>query len=391
MAECLEFTEKKELLSIAALHFNIIKSKPLGLLRCALPVLLSAVMLFSTVSLSGCSDWDWDDEEDSAAKQDTERGYFGSQLETSLEQEIYDEYVTRYVVNESDVGTFTMNESEPCTFEVELPDEYDDDELDAIIEQNEDYQQGEYNIERSVVTAFQAFEADYPQIFWLYWYDYNYYSKGEVLDGVYQGSLTDIEITTEAPYKTAYSERDKVAQNIEKAISSIIDSMEDDSRYSQVKAIHDYICDNAEYDNKAAKHSGNAKYHYAHVAAPLFNGKGVFVCEGYAKAFKILCDIMEIPCLLVEGTTDSSEKDSSSDHMWNYVQMEDDEWYGVDVTWDDEDDGIGYDYFLVGKRSKGFDNIRFSKDHIPSTAQVELTNGKTFGFSYPELSENGYE
>ena len=215
MAECLEFTEKKELLSIAALHFNIIKSKPLGLLRCALPVLLSAVMLFSTVSLSGCSDWDWDDEEDNSASQDAERCYFGNQLETLLSQEIYDEFVTRYVIDESDVGTFTINESEPCTFEVELPDKYDDDEFDAIVEQNADYQQGQYNIERSVTTAFQAFEADYPEIFWLYWYDYGYSNNGEVLDGVYHGSLTDIEITTEAPYKTAYSERDKVSENID--------------------------------------------------------------------------------------------------------------------------------------------------------------------------------
>ena len=391
----MEFHGKKGLLFIAALHSDTTETKLRGLLRRGLPVLLSAAMLFSTVSLSGCSDWDWDDEEDNSAsqdaEQDAERCYFGNQLETLLSQEIYDEFVTRYVIDESDVGTFTINESEPCTFEVELPDKYDDDEFDAIVEQNADYQQGQYNIERSVTTAFQAFEADYPEIFWLYWYDYGYSNNGEVLDGVYHGSLTDIEITTEAPYKTAYSERDKVSENIEEALACIIDSMEDESRYSQVKAIHDYICDNAEYDNKAANNSGKAKYRYAHVAAPLFNGKGIFVCEGYAKAFKILCDIMEIPCLLVEGTTDSSDKDSSSDHMWNYVQMEDGKWYGVDVTWDDESDGIGYDYFLVGKRSKGFDNIRFSKDHIPSTAQVELSNGNTFGFSYPELSENGYE
>ena len=75
------------------------------------------------------------------------------------------------------------------------------------------------------------------------------------------------------------------------------------------------------------------------------------VCEGYAKAFKIICDKINIPCVVVFGNYDETE---DAAHMWNYVQMEDGIWYAIDVTWDDVDgeDGreIKYQYFIKGSK-----------------------------------------
>ena len=66
------------------------------------------------------------------------------------------------------------------------------------------------------------------------------------------------------------------------------------------------------------------------------------VCDGYAKAFKMVCDLLEIPCVLVVSST----------HMWNNVLMDDGDWYNVDVTWDDSNDQqISYQYFLVGSQT----------------------------------------
>lgn len=54
------------------------------------------------------------------------------------------------------------------------------------------------------------------------------------------------------------------------------------------------------------------------------------VCEGYARAFKVLCDSANIPCVLVDGSTNNP----SENHMWNYVMI-DGKWYAVDATWND--------------------------------------------------------
>ena len=63
-------------------------------------------------------------------------------------------------------------------------------------------------------------------------------------------------------------------------------------------------------------------------------GQQAPVCEGYARAFKVLCDEMNVPCILMSGNV-IDENGNRGGHMWNYVKMENDKWYVVDVTWDD--------------------------------------------------------
>ncbi len=59
------------------------------------------------------------------------------------------------------------------------------------------------------------------------------------------------------------------------------------------------------------------------------------VCEGYSKAFKILCDQKDIPCVLMPGEAKGSSTSKGEDHMWTEVGMSDGNWYAVDVTWND--------------------------------------------------------
>ncbi len=87
------------------------------------------------------------------------------------------------------------------------------------------------------------------------------------------------------------------------------------------------------------------------------------VCEGYARAFKLVCDQLGIPCILASG----------GDHMWDCVQMEDGKWYAVDVTYDDPvytyngqvqnkltSGGESHRYFLVG--SQDFQDHSWDRD-----------------------------
>lgn len=113
-----------------------------------------------------------------------------------------------------------------------------------------------------------------------------------------------------------------------------------DSDYAKVKYFHDTIVLGCTYTSDAP---------YAHTAyGALVDGNAV--CEGYAKAFQLLCELSGITAVPVSGSAVDSDGLVQS-HMWNKVLL-DGEWYNVDCTWDDPTgslykDNKRYDYFLV--------------------------------------------
>ncbi|MEL7647477.1 MAG: S-layer homology domain-containing protein [Sedimentibacter sp.] len=98
-------------------------------------------------------------------------------------------------------------------------------------------------------------------------------------------------------------------------------------------AINNYLCDNVEYDNDAAQQL--LKYGYVEEEhRDSFNAygaliKGIAVCEGYAEAFKLLCDQAQITSIVVTGKLDDIG------HAWNRVYISG-KWYDVDVTNNDK-------------------------------------------------------
>ena len=83
------------------------------------------------------------------------------------------------------------------------------------------------------------------------------------------------------------------------------------------------------------------------------------VCEGYAEAFKYLCDEAGLYCINVQR---------EGEHMWNYVQL-DGQWYSVDTTGGQVNTKI---FLLEGKESLEIE------DHIPENSS---------NFSVPTLAE----
>jgi len=61
------------------------------------------------------------------------------------------------------------------------------------------------------------------------------------------------------------------------------------------------------------------------------------VCLGFATAFQLFMDILDIECITVVGAAFESRED----HAWNMVKI-DGEWYCVDATWDVGAYGFGY-------------------------------------------------
>ena len=86
------------------------------------------------------------------------------------------------------------------------------------------------------------------------------------------------------------------------------------------------LCERAEYDFAAARSDSDHYPNSYHAYGALMEGKSV--CQGYAYAFKLLCDKAQIPCWIVTGTY------GDEPHAWNYVWVNNN-YYLVDVTWDD--------------------------------------------------------
>ena len=144
--------------------------------------------------------------------------------------------------------------------------------------------------------------------------------------------------------------------------------IEGDDYYTKLKSIHDFIACNATYNLEAP---------FTDTAYGMFVEPYQFICEGYSETFKLLCNREGIPCISVIGNVNP---DTNMAHMWNYVIMEDGNWYAVDTTWDDldkEETPVKYQYFLKGSTS-------FLPSHTPDDTYV------TPGFVYPELSESDY-
>lgn len=212
---------------------------------------------------------------------------------------------------------------------------------------------------------------DYPEIFWLDTSNMGIsigsdtkcsYSSSS---GVYKWKVYTLTISPK--YYDAYGSLEGVNEykdRLGEAVSEF--ATEGATRYDTLKALHDKIAVFTYYDTEAT-------FSDSPIGALVEPG---VVCEGYSEAFKLCCDSLGIPCVLVFGNYNAAIKTA---HMWNYVQMEDGKWYAVDVTWDDLDNEnvVKYAYFLKGSES-------FNTNHTPSS-DFNITQ-----LTYPELSETDY-
>ncbi len=295
-------------------------------------------------------------------------GRFGNQLDKTA-REFYNAMVEQYV----DTGyadSFEMTFYEPLSF-----DPQKETGEGSLSQMKNDLQ---YALQNSV----DAFRYDYPQAFWLYSagvsYQYTMYGIGE---NYTSGEIASATITPQTYQRSDSGEEASgyIAQ-FEAAVSQSVQEIteacgQEADRYTIVRTIHDYLCDRLTYRD--------ADEQIVHTVLPVFAGDGGVVCEGYARAFKILCDRFDIPCICISGTGVTQE--GSGSHMWNAVCMEDGAWYLTDVTWDDQQDRIRHQYFLTGTNTEGY-YLPVSEDHIENTKFAE--NG--MDFIYPALSLQTY-
>lgn len=178
---------------------------------------------------------------------------------------------------------------------------------------------------------------DCPEIFYTVQFRYRYYPDSEYVEMIPEylfnkNKILDHRKAMEARVK-------KLARQAEKL-----------SEKEKEQFVHDFICENVRYDK--------LKKAYSHeIIGPL--GQGVGVCEGIAKAVKILCDALGIWCMIAVSEA-NPEKNIKYRHAWNIVCIGG-KYYHLDVTFDNSlssEHGIRYDYFNLS-------DAQIFRDHEP--------------------------
>lgn len=200
---------------------------------------------------------------------------------------------------------------------------------------------------------------EHPKIFYSVSFKYRFYPDSEY-----------VELIPEYLFHKNKIEEHKKA--MESRISKLARQAQQLTEKEKELYIHDFICQNVRYDK--------LKKAYSHeIIGPL--GQGVGVCEGIAKAVKVLCDALGIWCIIAISEA-NPEKNIKYRHAWNVVRI-DGVYYHLDVTFDTSLSKHGYlryDYVNLSDR-------QVFRDHEPVIGQVPVcTDGDHTYYREKKLS-----
>ncbi|WP_044913691.1 transglutaminase domain-containing protein [Butyrivibrio sp. WCE2006] len=194
------------------------------------------------------------------------------------------------------------------------------------------------------------------------------------------GIKAEAKYVTSIPLYPCSAAQEADLTNRTLAVANSIASSATGEANEKVKYFHDKICEITTYSN-----TGN--YDEAYPTGVFLYGKAK--CIGYSSAFKLLCDISDIPCMEVFGNI------RSEGHAWNIVQLQDGQWYEVDVTNDDDRNGqvCTYDYFLVTTEqiSKLGNTRGNSRLDTQLNTGVPIAYGTKYAYEDPNVKEEDYQ
>lgn len=225
-----------------------------------------------------------------------------------------------------------------------------------------------------VFDAFFAFDYDHPEYFWLTKQSgaVGFDVRGGYLSAVY---LEKTELGWWCSPYTSYEQISADEKLFNETVEKLANEMQGMGRYTAVKYIHDYITWNNEYNEYIA---GGAAFDtvpeiaWTAASALIEHDDTLYdpVCEGYARAVKVLCDRINIPCAMVSGEV------GGEGHIWDLIKMPNGLWFCVDATFDDEPVPV-YTWFMRGSNFMG-------QTHIPGHGHV------AFAPIYPLAYEKDY-
>ena len=184
-------------------------------------------------------------------------------------------------------------------------------------------------------------------------------------------------------YPSRYNNPEQLAFQITKDFTKDVD---------KVRALYTWLTHNIHYDLQSY-YNGQTSVGFSYSSKEDFDQKlrainnhivkktlisKKAVCEGYAQTFKMVSELMSIPCKLIGGFSKGDVSDignipKQENHAWNAVKINN-KWYLVDATW-----GAGYAngsrwiqhfndfYFLT-------DPDKFALTHLPSETEWLFSN-----------------
>ena len=308
---------------------------------------------------------------------------YGAQLDGNAKA-LYDLLVQNYVVDYSqylDSVDFPFEFPDTITFEAVVED-------GSFQRKGESYVQATNDVKTAIQAASDAFSYDYPQAFWFRGSNYGY-RVSCVRDGSsstgYRGTFKNFTFkpANREISENAHTRMGDFMDGVQSAVAELNEQTLGMDMEQKIKRIHDYICQRVTYRNDNTL--------WVHSAASLFlDADPAFVCEGYAKSMKIFCYYMGINCACISGTARGTSSGTPGAHMWNYVQMDDGNWYLVDATWDDVGTPPSSRYLLVGRSTKG-QYITIGEERVEYTS-FSTTSAEMVGpvFILPVLAEESY-
>ena len=149
------------------------------------------------------------------------------------------------------------------------------------------------------------------------------------------------------------------------------------SEFDKAKIIHDGFIDWADYGGVSNANCGN-------ITGSFITKKAV--CEGFSRAYLMLCQRVGLKCVYVTGSMMTSlTNETWGNHAWNVTEV-DDLWYMVDITGDGGFPGLcGHSNFLIGTNT-------YSSNYKYESTGGANENTDSVGYtSLPTISATDYD
>ena len=210
--------------------------------------------------------------------------------------------------------------------------------------------------------VYRSLDMDCPEMF----YSNGYSSMGWIRDG---SQLTIYLVPLFRAGFTSLSARKSLKTQLDNKVAEIVKGASQYTRaYDKIKYFDAWLCANNEYNDAAVESNDYAEdvsgAPWSSVGAILSSSNSSVagpVCEGYSRAFQLLCSKV--------GIQSTNVVSDSGWHMWNNLRYGN-YWTGMDVTWNDSSGTKNYFCTTVNNTS----------GHV-----LDDANFYTW-FTYPELT-----
>ena len=255
-----------------------------------------------------------------------------------------------------------------------------------------------------IAAVYHAFDRDHPEVFWL-----SGKCKARIMvaaDPATGGKeayfflvLADKDgFTMRAPAWTAAGSMTEGIARRDAAVAGILKTVTAADAAGKVKQLNQWLTEHNQYNTTPDLTTISNEPHESLAALSGQVGTEGPVCDGYSRAFKVLCDKLGIPCVLETGWAKTTASGTPGFHMWSLVQVGG-TWYGADITWDDpsvkgfvgaKSGRENENYLLVGSETV-INGLTFAQSHVvknqAAVGGVDFNNGPTMGLqAYTNIS-----